>query len=457
MIRISSIALMVLSWTAVAGAADRPNLLLVFLDDMRYDAMSCAGHPFAKTPNMDRLASEGAYCKNSFVVIALCAPSRACFQTGQYPHAHGVMRNNGVDVRPDAVTFPKLLQKAGYQTGYFGKWHQAPSDMPRPGYDAWVSYKGQGIYIDPVININGKSRKTKGYIDDLVTDQAVDWITKSRDQSKPFAMTLAFKAVHGPFTPPDRDKDLYADAKFDWPASKSEPIEKTKPAFLRAWLDNEIAKHMQFPYDVFIPNYNRTIRGADDNLGRVIKALEGVGQLDNTCIIFSSDNGYYIGEHGGLFDKRSAYEESIRVPMLVRYPKAVKAGTKVDGMVLNIDVAPTFLELAGVPVPKSMQGRSLVPLLTGKNEGWRKSFLNEYFREKGFPNTPTLQCVRTDRYKYIRYLDPQDRPELYDLKKDPQELQNLHDDPAAASTLAEMKTELAKLLAETGAPATAPE
>ena len=438
------------SLSAAAAPAGRPNMLLVFLDDMRYDAMSCAGHPFARTPNMDRLAREGAYCKNAFVVISLCAPSRACFQTGQYPHVHGVIRNNGTDIRPDAVTAPKLLQKAGYQTGYFGKWHQAPTDEPRPGYDVWVSYRGQGVYIDPMLNIKGQRARVKGYVDDLVTDQAIEWLTKDRDPGKPFCLTLAFKAVHGPFTPPQRDQALYADAKFEWPPTHDQPL-SALPAFVKTWLDTEKPKHMQFDYDTFIRNYNRTIRGADDNLGRVLAALEKIGQLDNTMVVFSSDNGYYQGEHGGLFDKRSAYEESIRIPMLVRYPRLVKAGSRVDGMVLNIDVPATFLELAGVKAPESVQGRSLLPLFAGETKNWRTSFLYEYYREKGFPSTPTIQGVRTDRYKYIRYLEPQDRPELYDLQADPLEQRNLHDDPAAAGVLADMRKELAKVIRETGA------
>jgi arylsulfatase A-like enzyme len=435
---------------ANAAPGARPNMLLVFLDDMRYDAMSCAGHAFAKTPNMDRLAREGVYCNNSFVVISLCAPSRACYQTGQYAHTHGVIRNNGTDLRRDAVTGPKVLQKAGYQTGYFGKWHQAPTDEPRPGYDVWVSYKGQGVYTDPVLNIKGQSRKVKGYIDDLVTDEAVNWLTKERDPARPFSITLAFKSVHAPFLPPERDKDLYTDAKFDWPPTHDQPLSDL-PAFVRSWLEMEKPKHMEFDYDTFIRRYNRTIRGADDNLGRVLAALEKVGQLDNTMIVFSSDNGYYQGEHHGLFDKRSAYEESIRVPMLVRYPRLAKAGTKLDGMVLNIDVQPTFLELAGVKPPETMQGRSILPLLAGNTKDWRTSFLYEYFREKSYPNTPTIQGVRTDRFKYIRYLNPEDRPELYDLKADPLERHNLHDDPAAAATLTDMKKELARLVRETGA------
>lgn len=448
-----------LAFAGPASAADapakRPNFLLVFLDDMRYDAMSCAGHPFAKTPNMDRLAREGAYCRNSFVAISLCSPSRACFLTGQYAHRHGVMRNNGTDLKPDAVTWPRELQKAGYQTGWFGKLHMAPSDEKRPGFDYWVSYKGQGIYIDPPMNINGERVKARGYIDDLTTDEMVKWLTKVRDKSRPFGAVLAFKSTHGPFTPPDRCKDLYTGAEIKKPATANEPLEN-KPAFIRKWIDTEIQMHMKFPYEEFILNYNRAIRGSDDNLGRVLKTLEEEGILDDTCVVFSSDNGYYQGEHGGLFDKRSAYEESLRVPMLVRYPRLIKANTQVQEMVLNIDVGPTFLDLAGVPIPKEMQGRSMTPVLSGKAENWRHSFFYEYFREKPFINTPTIQAVRTDRFKLIRYLEPVYGPEVYDLVTDPRETKNLYASPDHATIVRELEAELDRLIRETEAGVPAP-
>ncbi len=427
----------------------RPNFLLVFLDDMRYDAMSCAGHPFAQTPNMDRLAREGAYCQNAFVTISLCSPSRACFLTGQYAHRHGVMRNNGTDLREDAVTWPKELQKAGYQTAYFGKLHMAPKDDKRPGFDYWVSYKGQGRYFDQLMNIDGRHEETKGYIDDVVTDLAIEWVTKRRDRSRPFGMVLAFKSVHGPFKPPERLKDLYADAKVTPPVSATEPF-SNKPAFVEEWVGrlNQVLRLDDAP---FIRQYHAAVRGSDDNLGRMLDALTAEGILDDTCIVFSSDNGYHHREHGGLLDKRTAYEESIRIPMLVRYPKLVKTGTKLPQLVLHIDIGPTFLELAGVKVPGVMQGRSLVPVLTGKAENWRRTFLYEYFREMGFRQVPTIQAVRTERFKYIRYLDPPDRPELYDLLNDPHELKNLHEDPRQKDVRAALQAELDRLIEETGA------
>lgn len=436
---------------AAERAPQRPNIVLMYTDDQRYDALSIAGHPFLQTPNLDRLAREGAYCRNAFVSISLCGPSRASILTGQYAHTHGVIRNNGTDLRADAVTYPKLLQKAGYQTAYVGKWHQALHDEPRPGFDYWVSYRGQGLYYKSRINENGKRSQPEGYIDDIMTDYAIRWIREGRDPSKPFALTLGFKSVHGPFTPPERTKDLYADVELTRPATYNVDL-SNRPAFIRKWIENEIGKHMLFEYDVFIRNYNRCIRGTDDNVGRVIAALRETGLLDNTLVVFTSDNGYYQSEHGGLFDKRSAYEESIRVPMLIRWPARIRPGTQLEPMVLNIDLAPTFLDAAGVPIPASMHGRSMLPLFDGRQEGWRKSFFYEYFREKNYPNTPTIQAVRTERYKYITYLNPEDRPELFDLQKDPHETRNLHDDPAVAGVLADLRGELNRLRKETGAP-----
>lgn len=438
---------------APARAAVRPNFLLVFMDDQRYDAMSCAGHPFLKTPNMDRLAREGAYFRNAFVTTSLCSPSRASIQSGQYAHTHGVINNRGLDLRPDAVTFPKLLQKAGYQTAYVGKWHQSPTNEKRPGFDYWVSYRGQGVYLDPPINVNGRRVKATGYMDDIMTDYAIAWLTKERDKRKPFSLTLAFKAVHGPFTPPERARNLYSDAKVELPETFDEPL-TNKPEFLRGRKARDNGESARMNRQEFIRKYSRTVRGADDNLGRMLDALQKEGLLDETLVIYTSDNGYYHGEHGGLSDKRSAYEESIRVPMLARYPRLIKPGSQIDGIALNIDIAPTFLAAAGVEVPETMQGRSLLPLFTGQAGDWRKSFFYEYFREPQHPNTPTIQAVRTDRYKYIRYLEPPDTPELYDLKNDPLETRNLHDDPASAEVLASMKKELERLIAETGAPAT---
>ncbi len=437
-----------------ANLARKPNLLVMFTDDQRADALSCAGHPFIKTPHIDRLAAEGVRFNNAFVTISLCSPSRACILTGQYAHTHGVMRNDGTDLPESAVTYPKLLQKAGYQTAYIGKWHMGRSDEKRAGFDYWVSYVGQGKYIDPPINVDGERMKGQGHMDDIMTDYALGWIREKRDKSRPFCMTLAFKTAHGPFTPPERHAHRYDDAEIRMPATHDEPLDN-KPAFVRKWIETEHRKHMLFDHNVFIRNYNAALTGIDDNVGRMLDLLAKEGILDNTLIIYTSDNGYYQAEHGGLYDKRSAYEESIKVPMIVRFPRwMLEKGTVRDDLVLNIDIAPTLLRAAGVTVPKSMQGQSwydfLSPLSSFHREP-RKSVFIEYFHEKSFPSTPTLQAVRTPRWKYIRYLEPQDTPELYDLEADPLETKNLYKHPDYQHQVELMKQELERQLKDTGA------
>lgn len=441
-----------------AAAVERPNLVLVLMDDHRFDAMSCAGHPFLQTPNMDRLAREGALAGNAFVTTSLCMPSRVSILTGQYVGRHGIVRNvDRRDLPEQAVTFPRVLQQAGYQTAHFGKWHLGETDEKRPGYDYWVSYLQQGRYLNPRIHVDGTTLDAQGYVDDIMTDHAIGWVREQRDRNRPFCLTLAFKAVHSGFVPPPPCENLYADATIVPPISYRDPLDD-KPAFLRSVIDQENHRFVpQRQYEDFVRQYNRTVRGADDNLGRLLDGLEAAGVLDRTVVVFTSDGGYYQGEHGGLYDKRSAYEPSIRVPMLVRYPPLIRANTRLQHMILNIDIAPTLLDLAGVAVPPSMQGRSAKQLLAGEPaSGWRSSFLVEYYREwRGFTSTPTLEGVRTERYKYVRYLDPVDRPELYDLIDDPHERINRHDDPACSRTLSELRFELDRLRAEIGTPATA--
>lgn len=437
----------------LAASPDRPNLVMVLMDDQRFDAMSCAGHPFLRTPHMDRMAREGAMIHNAFVTTSLCMPSRASIMTGQYVARHGIIRNVDLEDLPDeAVTFPLVLRQAGYQTAYFGKWHLGRTDAKRPGYDYWVSYARQGRYFDPAINVDGTAVRAKGYVDDIMTDHALLWLREKRDARRPFCLTLAFKAVHSAFRPPPRHENLYADAEIEPPISYRDSLDD-KPAFLKDVIEKENHRYVPYrDYEEFIRQYNRTVRGADDNLGRLLDALADTGELDRTVVVFTSDGGYYHGEHGGLYDKRSVYEASIRVPMLVRYPPLVRPGTLVDPMVLNIDIAPTFLDLAGVEVPASMQGRSFKPLLAGREvEDWRTSFLLEYYREwRGFVSTPTLEGVRTETHKYVRYLDPPDKPELYDLREDPHERVNLHDDPKLAETLSRLQGELARLREQAG-------
>jgi N-acetylglucosamine-6-sulfatase len=434
-----------------APASARPNFVFIYTDDQRWDAMGCAGHPFLKTPNLDRIAREGVRFRNAFVTIPLCSPSRACFLTGQYAHTHRVTTNaNNNALSHQLITFPRLLQQAGYETAFVGKWHMGNDDSPRPGFNRWVSFRGQGPYLDPPLNLDGTVVKTPGYTTDLLTGHAVEFLRRAR--SKPFSLCLAHKAIHGPFTPADRHKDLYSSEPIPHPPSIRDTL-AGKPALRRQEGEKtyspEVQAQLRGPNENLIRNQLRALMAVDDSVGRVLAALEETRQLDHTLVIFTSDNGYFWGEHG-LGDKRAAYEESIRIPLVMRYPKLIRPGAVRDEMVLNIDLAPTLLELGGAAPAKAMHGRSLVPLLEGRRRGWRASFLAEYFHEPQFPRVPSWQAVRTAQWKYIHYPELEGMDELYDLKADPYEMKNLIGEARAAGALRRMREELNRLLRQTG-------
>lgn len=437
--------------TSALGAEKRPNFVFIFTDDQRWDYMSCAGHPFMRTPNMDRIAREGVRFKNAFVTLSLCAPSRSCFLSGQYPHNTGV-KHNSIGMRPDVTLFPQLLQKAGYDTAFIGKWHIGGEDTPQRGFNRWVGFKGQGVYIDPLLNVDGEHVKTSGYMTDLLTDYAVDWLKQPRGD-KPFLLYMPHKACHAPMVPAVRHQKLYADQKIGRPANFDDKYEG-KPEWFKLGMEkghdfrNALGDPVEF--DEYVRNYCRTLMGVDDSIGRVFKTLEELGELENTVIVFSSDNGFFLGEHHRI-DKRTANEESMRIPMLMRYPKMVHAGTVRDEMVLNMDIAPTFLELAGVKIPDYMQGRSWCSLFRGKKQEWRKDFMYEYFEDPGFKRTPTMYAVRSEHWKYIEYPDVNDTPELYDLKNDPSETNNLVKNPKYTDVLAGLRKRLQELKTETRA------
>jgi N-acetylglucosamine-6-sulfatase len=313
-------------------------------------------------------------------------------------------------------------------------------DTPRPGFDRWVSFKGQGQYVDPVLNEDGRAAQVPGYMTDLLDDRAVDFVR--RPHPKPFVLYLAHKAVHGPFTPAERHRTLHADQPIRRAPSAADSLEG-KPALRHAPAASTPGTG---PSDEVIRNQLRALQAVDEGVGRILAALEETRQLDNTIVVYTSDNGYFWGEHG-LGDKRAAYEESIRVPLVVRYPKLVRAGSVIDAMVLNVDLAPTFLELGGAANPPKLDGRSLVPLLGGKGKGWRTSLLTEYFAEPQFPRIPSWQAVRTERWKYVHYTELEGMDELYDLRSDPGEMRNRIADRDAARVLGEMKRGLARLLA----------
>lgn len=456
MYRILSLLTLALLWAppALHAGDSRPNVVFVLVDDLRWDALGCVGHPFVKTPNVDRLAREGVLFRNAFTTTPLCSPSRGSFLTGQYVHTHGIRDNTGRGpASHKLITFPKLLHDAGYESAYVGKWHMGADSSPRPGFDRWVSFRSQGIYVDPLLNVDGKEVKATGYMTDLLTDHAVQFIKQKR--TKPFVVYLAHKAVHGPFTPAARHEKLYDDAQVTPPPSVLDPERSraTKPA-LTAATKGAPANLKLTDGKVSVKDFGilhkqlQCLAAIDEGVGKLLEALTETGKLDNTIFVFTSDNGYFWREHA-LGDKRWAYEESIRIPMVVRYPKLAKGGEKRDQLVLNIDVAPTFLELAGVKVPDNVQGKSLVPVLKSDKSEWRTSFLAEYFQDGKFVHPPWY-AARNERWKYIHYPEKK-ADELYDLKADPHEMKNLVDDAKAQEQLKAMKQDLARLLKETGA------
>ena len=433
-----------------AGAGEapaRPNVVFILVDDLRWDALGCAGHPFVKTPHIDRLAREGVRFRNAFVTTPLCLPSRASFLTGQYAHTHKVTGGGDHRARShELVTFPRLLRRAGYETAYVGKWHIGNDDGQRPGFDRWVSFPGQGEYLNPYLNVDGKRTKAEGYLTDILTDHAVEFI--KRPHTKPFLLYLAHKAVHAPFLPAERHKNLFADIPITRAPSAKDTLEG-KPVLRRPGIRLSPSDPDVSSSDDLIRNQLRCLMALDEGVGRVLKVLEETRQLDHTLLIFTSDNGYFWGEHD-LGGKHGPYEEALRVPLLLRYPKLIKAGTTLDASALNVDIAPTLLELAGAALPTGLHGRSLVPLLKGNTADWRSSFLAEYFLNRGqTPRFPTWQAVRTERWKYIRYPDLEGMDELYDLKADPHEMKNRIDDPGSATTLQDLKSELERLLRQT--------
>ena len=449
------------------GQSDRqqqrpPNILFILIDDLRWDDLGIAGHPFVKTPNIDRIGREGAFFRNAFITAPLCSPSRASFLTGQYPHTHGITDNvNRSAASHKLITFPLLLQKSGYTTAFIGKWHMGNDDSKRLGFDRWVSFKGQGSYLDPEINEDGKELKANGYITDLLSGYAVEFIKRRHD--KPYLVYLAHKAIHPEvmqhddgsvnlaeaerFIPAERHRSLFTGEKIPRRASAMQSP-TGKPALERKIGDLPPLGANTATRDESVLGRLRSLIAVEEGVAEILKALKETNQLDNTVIVFTSDNGYFYGEHGLSVERRLAYEESIRMPLLIRYPKTIKAGTVRDEFALNIDLAPTLLELAGVSGPTKMEGRSLVPLLKGAKTEWRRSFLIEYYSDKVFPRIRQMgyKAVRNERWKYIHYFELEGMDELYDLKADPYEMKNIIRQPGAARIVAEMKREMERLL-----------
>ncbi len=431
------------------------NIVFILSDDHRYDAMSfLKTQAFIETPNMDKLANEGAYLKNAFVTTSLCSPSRASILTGLYAHKHRVVDNNN-PVSDDLVFYPQYLQAAGYQTAMIGKWHMGGErDEPQRGFDYWVSFKGQGTYLPSKngLNVNGKHVPQKGYITDELTDYALDFL-KNRQKNKPFMLYLAHKGVHADFVPAKRDSGMAAPYAFVPPANMDINVHEGAPMWLRnqrnSWHGIEFPYHSSLDIGAYYKRYAETLHSVDESIGKVLDYLQEQGLLENTLVVYMGDNGFQFGEHG-LIDKRTAYEASMRVPMLAYCPRLIKPRTVVEDVVANIDIAPTLLAAAGLGAPSYMDGQSFLPQLEGKKPAsWRTGLLYEYYWERNFPQTPTMHALRGDRYKYIHYNGIWDTDELYDLLMDPLEIKNLIRSPEHQSVVKQMNQQLFDIMSNT--------
>ena len=453
-VRIAVASLLCLAGVATA-ANEKPNFLFVMVDDLPADAVFSDRFPFLHTPNIDRLEKEGAVFDNMLVTTSLCSPSRATMLTGTYAHVHGVRYNEICDPDPSLPQFPQVLQECGYKTAMIGKWHMARNAQPRPGFDYWLSFKGQGVYNDPELNEDGREYKASGYITDILTDKTIRFLNKNT--TDPFCVLLWHKANHAPFHPAARHAGAFPDAVIGEPESWSldfseAPLwmrrEKVYGPHYKEWVDSEgkpvPPKLKPKPWNPPAPwmNMLRCMLAVDESLGKVMALLEEQERLDNTVIIFTADNGWFYGEHR-RGDKRLAYEESIRIPFAMRYPAELKPGHRIEGMLANIDVAPTILNLAGAEIPKTMQGESFVPVMEGKAEGRTSPFFYEYFQEKYAPGIPTTLSIRTPEWKYIHL--PYENAaegnidELYRIGKDSNEMHNLIHSPETEAQLKKMR------------------
>ncbi|KAF1711270.1 sulfatase [Pseudoxanthomonas kalamensis DSM 18571] len=449
------------------SAARRPNIIFMMTDDQAFGAMSLYGNRILQTPNMDRIGREGVRFGQAFVTNSLCLPSRASYLTGQYSHTHGMLTNgeeSGFNDQPairNEDTWPILLGKAGYHTGMVGKWHV---NSPPQGYDLTAILQGQGVYFDPPMLVNGRLQAQRGHADDVIGDHALRFLQQVPDD-RPFCLLCQFKAPHRGWEPAPRFAKRFENVDIPLPAHFDESL-ATRPlavqksqmriADMPDFHDRGVpaslpeAEQARANYQAFIRHYYRVLLGVDENVGRVLDYLDRQGLADNTLIVYTSDNGFFLGEHG-LFDKRLMYEPSIRVPMLLRWPAQVDAGqVDDDNFVLNIDVAPTLLDLAGADVPDNMQGRSWRPLLGlgGGSVPWRQDFLYEYFEFPAAHCVRRHRGVRNHRWKLIQFFDDPQEWELYDLQDDPDEMRNLAGDLAHAVTLRKLRQRLAQLRRE---------
>ena len=485
---------------SLAAQGKRPNVLFIFTDDHAPHAIGAMGGPLASvnpTPNIDRLASEGMLFRKSFCTNSICGPSRAVILTGKHSHKNG-FRQNGERFDPTQATFPKYLQGVGYETAIIGKWHLGSDPQ---GFDYWDVLPGQGDYYNPILRTAKGNRTVEGYCTDIVTGLAIDWL-KERDDERPFFLMCQHKAPHRNWMPPLRHLSLYADVEIPEPATLFDRwADNATPASIQ---EMEIDRHMDLVYDLFLEpfegwdkeadsdksgfqnlkrmtpaqretwraafaaenaafladrptgeelvrwkyqrylkNYLRTIRGVDDSVGALLAYLEDSGLADDTIVVYSSDQGFYLGDHG-WYDKRWMYEESLGMPLIVRWPGETRPGSVNEHLVQNIDYAPTFLDLAGLSIPADMQGRSLVPLLKGESPAWRDAIYYHYYGFSGAHHVARHYGIRTDRHKLIHFYDF-DEWELYDLEADPDESTNLFGQPEQLELTARLAVDLGEL------------
>ncbi|HTN73671.1 MAG TPA: sulfatase [Pirellulaceae bacterium] len=467
-----------------AETKTRPNILFIMSDDHAYQAMSCYGSQMNKTPNLDRIAKEGMRFDRAFVTNSICGPCRAVILTGKYSHINGYTRNQGA-FNGEQQTVAKLLQTAGYQTAVIGKWHLGSDPT---GFDHWEILQGQGPYYNPVLRSATGPTKHEGYTTEIVTDRTLEWLKSKRDTDKPFFLMYQHKAPHRNWQPGPKYLDRYKDVKIPEPATlfddyqgrgtaakvqqmsiakdlskddlKLTPPGGLNPQQLETFQKAYAAENKAFEeakltgddltrwmFQRYAKDYLRCVDAIDDNVGRVLDYLDETGLTENTIVVYTSDQGWWLGEHG-WYDKRWMYEESFRTPLVVRWPKHIKPGSVNTDMVMNLDFAQTFLEAAGADQPADMQGKSIVPVLEGKTPAdWRKSVYYHYYEFPQPHHVHPHYGVRTARYKLIHFYTLHEW-ELYDLEKDPHEMKSVYADASYAPVVTEMKAELEKLRAQ---------
>jgi arylsulfatase A-like enzyme len=441
---------------ARAQAPARPNIVFVMTDDHAAHAISAYGSRVNQTPHIDRIAREGALFRNLFVTNSICTPSRATILTGQYSHLNGVTMFNRFD--SSRLTVAQLLQKAGYHTGMIGKWHLGSDPV---GFDVWDILPGQGSYWDPVLyTAQSETTYTGRYVTDVVTDLGIAFM-RNRPRTKPFFLMLHHKAPHRGWQPNHQHREMFANRWIPEPptlrddyATRSDALRENKQTIARDLTPADLKEPeppgltgealTRWKYQRYMKDYLATVQSVDDNVGRVLDFLDRNGLARNTIVIYTSDQGFFLGDHG-LFDKRFMYEESLRMPFVVRWPAVIRPGTRVDAMALNLDFAPTFLDAAGLRPHEQMQGHSLLPLFRGRTPaGWRTSMYYRYYHDPGHHDTRAHYGVRTMTHKLI-YFWKKDQWELFDLVSDPFELHNLYGQPGHEQITAALKAELQRL------------